>query len=84
MDLESIRKIWTILGTLVALLGSKAPVWLVDILGPTGTELVFAVVGAAVALFQFVKSRTGKDKPAELNANPVNTTVYMLNPFKAA
>jgi hypothetical protein len=84
MNLETIRKIWVMIGSVIVALNAS---WIPDIITgffqPEATELVFTALGALVALWQFVKSRTGSgDQPEALKKSA--GIGYMLNPFKAA
>ena len=88
MSIESIQKIWGILGALVVGLNADwIPALVYDAVSPEATNLIFTAVGAVVAVFQFFKARTGKDKPQELRAEKDVDNVslaYIFNPFKKA
>lgn len=79
MNLESIRKIWVMIGSVVVALNVS---WIPDIItgvfSAEGTELVFAAIGAVIALFQFAKSRTGEGKPQALTAGDKAPGMYWL------
>lgn len=84
MSLENIRKIWVLVGTLLAAMGAS---WLPGIVGDLfsaeGTDLVFRAITAVMALYQFSTKRTGKaNTPQTLSTNgtPIG---YVLNPFKS-
>jgi len=83
MNLESVRKIWVLIGSVVFAINAD---WIPDLVkgffSPDGTQLVFAAVGAIVALYQFAKARTGVNKG--VSAQSVAGTSYYINPFKAA
>lgn len=82
MNLENIRKIWVMIGTILFALNAD---WIPDIIkgvfSATGTELVFAAIGAIVALYQFVKARAGQ-QPEALTTRETGYW-YILNPFKS-
>lgn len=82
MKVETIQKIWAIIGTLLATLNPTfLPVWVTDLFGPEGTQLVWSVFNAIVALWQFLPFRTGENKPAGLRREPKNLVYYGFNPF---
>lgn len=67
MKVETIQKIWAIIGTLLATLNPTfLPVWVTDLFGPEGTQLVWSVFNAIVALWQFLPFRTGKQVKEQL------------------
>ena len=86
MSMESIRKIWVLIGSVIfAINADWIPEIVKGVFAPEGTELVFAAIGAVLALWQFVKSRTGEGGPSELNAEEKKVTImYALNPFAKA
>lgn len=83
MNLETIRKIWVILGSLVAGF-AFVPDWIKNLFSDSGTSAVFGVVAAVLALLQFLPFRTGENKPAELKADKPNKLIYAINPFAKA
>lgn len=82
MNLENIRKIWVLVGSVLAAIGGA---WLPGVVGdlfsPEGTDIVFRAVFAIAALYQFVTKRTGQ-QPEGLKANGTDIG-YLLNPFKS-
>jgi hypothetical protein len=63
MSPENIRKIWVVIGTLLATLNLPfIPEFVIKIFGPEGTDIVFTVIGSVLALIQFLGFRTGEDK----------------------
>lgn len=67
MKIETIQKIWAIIGTLLATLNPTfLPLWVTDLFGPEGTQLVWSVFNAIVALWQFLPFRTGSKEKEEL------------------
>lgn len=82
MNLESIRKIWVLIGSVVFAINAD---WIPDVVkgvfSAEGTELVFAAIGAFIALWQFTKSRTGENKG--VSAQSVAGAAYWF-PFKPA
>lgn len=84
MNLETIRKIWVwIGGILLAINVSWMPEWIVNLFGPEGTDAVFSVIGAILALLQFLPFRTGANKPEALKASDRAKASYWL-PWTAA
>ena len=85
MSLESIRKIWVLIGTLLATLSLDfIPQVVLDLFQETGTGLVFGFLGAAAALFQFVKARTGQQKePQQYSTGEKSKALYWLPWIKA-
>lgn len=86
MKLESIQKIWVMIGSIiVGLNASWIPDLVVDAVSPEATNIIFTAVGAVVAVFQWFKSRTGDDKPQALRTEGEESSIaYMINPFKSA
>lgn len=83
VKLENIRKIWLLVGTLIATLGLP---WIPEIVNQLfsveGTEIIFQAFGAIIAAYQFITKRVGD--PEVVSAKSVNMWAYGLNPFKAA
>ncbi len=89
LSIETIQKLWIMIGTVIATLGLPwIPEIVNDLFSTAGTEVLFQGVFAVAALWQFVSSRTGKDKEVEgqeLKMQSAGATMwYMVNPFKAA
>ncbi len=88
MNLENIRKAWVLLaGILLSIGGSWLPGWAQSLLGPEGTEMVFSVVMAVIALWQFLPIRTGEKEegaPMAKLSSKKSKVVYALNPFARA
>ena len=87
MKIESIQKIWVMIGSIiVGLNASWIPQLVVDAVSPEATQIIFTAVGAVVAVVQWFKNRTGSDKPQQLRSEKGSgaSLAYMINPFKSA
>ncbi len=85
-DLDTIQKIWIILGTLIATLGMPwIPGFVTNIFSPEGTEIFFRLFGAIAGAWQFIDLRTGKGQPSQLKSHedPVHVAKYLW-PFTRA
>lgn len=90
MSLEQIRNMWVLLGGIV--LGFNftwIPEWIQGLFQPDGTQAVFAVISAVIALLQFTPFRKGKTTPGpeQLKAEKdTNKLLYLIPiwPAKAA
>lgn len=87
MSIASIQKIWAMIGAVIIALNAS---WIPDIVKgvfePEATELIFTAIGAVVAVWQFVKSRTNPNPTGpepEALTKPASI-MYTLNPFKSA
>jgi hypothetical protein len=92
-NLETIRKIWVLVSTLVLTISlPNMPELVTNLFSEVGTNMFFGLIElgvdayAALGLFlQFLKKRTGEDQPQALQIKSTGAKIsYVLFPWKAA
>lgn len=67
MSIETIQKMWILLGGILGTLSfTWLPDWIPNLFSAEGTQVVFAAINAVIAVIQFLPFRTGKKQKEEM------------------
>lgn len=87
MNLEAIRKIWVLIGSIIASLSLNLPPFIADLFQVEGTELIFTLLGSAITVYQFVSQRVGEQEVQDPQVQQLKNVkfsggvMYLINPF---